>query len=503
MKHPIKTFFIAVICLSLPVMGNTEKADSPQPVPGPKSFVTKGNIFTGETALDYTARAEETYIKDKKGKPIASIFTIAYLKTGVKDPATRPVTFIFNGGPGSSAVWLHMGVLGPMRVVVPSDGSSAGAAPYRIEQNPLTLLSVSDLVFIDPVGTGYSRALNTSEDKDFWDTDKDAESIAEYIRIFITKNKRWNSPKYICGESYGSIRAALLVGELQHLFKGIYLNGVMLISPALDARTFIFTPGNNLTYVNYLPSYAATARYHDKLPQTPANLNDFLQEVIDFAVNEYSVALFKGDSLDDKKKSYIVDKLHRYTGLSKTYIRNCNLRVASWRFTKELLRDRGLVIGHADSRCLGKDPDNAGEYVWNDPENANTDGAFTAAVNDYLSRGLKVDFEREYKTLALAANRSWKRPASHKGIFSGFLYVTPALTKGVAENKDLRIFVAAGIYDLTTAFYSAEYMFNQSGIPKKRITLKNYEGGHMMYTSEPSFKKLAADLRDFILTGRK
>jgi carboxypeptidase C (cathepsin A) len=484
-------------------MGNTKKCESPQPVPEAKSFITKGSLFTGKTTLNYTARAAETYIKNKKGKTTASIFTIAYLKDGVKDPAHRPVTFIFNGGPGSSAVWLHMGLLGPMRISVPSDGSDAGAPPYRIEQNPLTLLSVSDLVFIDPVGTGYSRALNKSENKDFWDTDRDTESITEFIRVFITKNKRWNSPKYICGESYGSIRAALLVGELQRWFKGIHLNGVILISPALDVRTFIFTPGNNLTYVNYLPSYAAAALYHDKLPHKPANLTDFLQEVIDFAVNEYLVALFKGDSLSEKEKAYIIDKLHRYTGLSKTYIRNSNLRIISFRFTKELLRDRGLVIGEADSRCLGKDPDNAGEYVWNDPEASSIDGAFTTAINDYLGRGLKVDFEREYKTLAIEANMAWKRPATEKSLFSGFLNVTPQLAKGVADNKDLRIFVAAGIYDLITAFYSAEYMFNQSGIPKDRITLKNYEGGHMMYTNELSYKNLAADLRDFILAGQK
>jgi len=502
-KSPGKIFLFLIILLPVLGRGDTPKDKKIQPVPEPKSFVTKGSLFTGKTTLTYTARASETYIKDKTGNPEASIFTIAYLKEDVKDISHRPVTFIFNGGPGSSAVWLHLGVLGPMRVCLPSDGSDSGAPPYRIEQNPLTLLTVSDLVFIDPVGTGYSRALNNAEDKDFWDTDRDTESIAEFIRIFITKNKRWNSPKYVCGESYGSIRAALLVGELQRRFKGIHLNGVMLVSPALDVRTFIFKSGNDLTYVNYLPSYAAAAWYHNKLPQKPTNLNTFLQEVIDFTVNEYLVALFKGDSLSEKEKNHIIDKLHQYTGLSKTFIRNNNLRVMSYRFTKELLRDRGLVIGHADSRCLGKDPDNAGEYVRNDPETASNDGAFTAAINDYLGRGLKVDFEREYKTLTIEANIHWKRPASDNDFFSGFVNVMPDLAKGVADNKDLRVFVAAGIYDLTTAFYSARYMFNQSGIPEDRVTLINYEGGHMMYTNDEAFKKMAMDLREFILTGKK
>lgn len=503
MRNPFKTIFLLVICLPLLVMGDTKKEESSKPVPEAKVFVTKGSLVLEKKILNYTTYAGETYIKDKKDNPTAAIFSIAYLKDGVKDPTTRPVTFIFNGGPGSSSVWLHMGLLGPMRIDVPSDGSDAGAPPYVIEQNPLTLLTVSDLVFIDPVGTGYSRALNKSEDKDFWDTDRDTESIAEFIRVFITKNKRWNSPKYICGESYGSIRAALLVGELQRRFKGIHLNGVMLISSALDVRTFIFSAGNDLPYINYLPSYAATAWYHNKLPQKPANLNVFLEEVIDFAVNKYSVALFKGDLLEEKEKSFIIDKLHQYTGLSKTYIRRTNLRIISFRFTKELLRDRGLVIGHADSRCLGKDPDNAGEYVENDPEASSIDGAFTAAINDYLGRGLKVDLEREYEILTIKANMSWKRPGTHKSFFSGFVNVMPRLAKGVAENKDLRIFAAAGIYDITTAFYSTEYMFNHSGIPKERITLKNYEGGHMMYTHEPSYKELATDLRNFILAGQK
>lgn len=503
---PFKTFFLFVLCLSLfPLLasGNTEKEDSPKAVPQAKQFLTKGSLVLGKTTLDYTTHASETYIKDKKGNPCASIFSIAYFKDGVKDPTRRPISFVFNGGPGSSSVWLHMGLLGPMRIHVPSDGTDAGAPPYQIEQNPFSLLSVTDLVFIDPVGTGYSRALGESADKDFWGVDRDTSSIAEFIRRIITKFKRWNSPKYIIGESYGSIRAALLVGELQRYYTGIALNGVMLISPALDIKTFIFIPGNELPFVTYLPSYAAAAWYHNKLPRKPDNFEAFLQEVRDFATNEYLVALFQGDSLDKEKKSYIINKLHQYTGLSKIYLRRTNLRIESSRFLKELLRDRGLIIGRADCRYVGKDPDDAGEYTENDPETSGVDGAFTASVNDYLGRVLKVDLEREYEILNFDASRSWKRPQTHLRLFSGFMTVVPILAKGALENKNLRIFVANGYFDLTTAFFSAEYMFDHSGIPKDRITMKYYEGGHMMYTHEPSFKKLADDLRDFILAGKK
>ncbi len=503
---PFKTIFMLIFCLFLlPFLasGNPEKEDSPKPVPRAREFLTKGSLVLGKTTLDYTTHASETYIKDKKGNPCASIFSIAYFKDGVKDPTRRPISFVFNGGPGSSSVWLHMGLLGPMRIHVPSDATDDGAPPYQIEQNPFSLLSVTDLVFIDPVGTGYSRALGESTDKDFWGVDRDASSIAEFIRLIITKFKRWNSPKYIIGESYGSIRAALLVGELQSYFTSIALNGVMLISPALDVKTFIFAPDNELPFVTYLPSYAAAAWYHNKLPRKPDNFKAFLQEVRDFATNEYLVALFQGDSLDEEKKSHIVDKLHQYTGLDKIYLRRTNLRIDSSRFLKELLRDRGLILGRADCRYVGKDPDDAGEYTENEPELSGTDSAFTASVNDYLGRVLKVDLEQEYEILSFNAHRAWKRPGTHRHLFSGFMNVTPILAKGAAENKDLRIFVANGYFDLTTAFFSAEYMFNHSGVPKERITMKYYEGGHMMYTHEPSFKKLADDLRDFILAGEK
>jgi carboxypeptidase C (cathepsin A) len=503
---PFKTIFLLIFCLFfLPLLasGNPEKEDSPKAVPRAKQFLTKGSLVLGKKTLDYTTHAGETYIKDKEGKPCASFFSIAYFKDGVKDPTQRPISFVFNGGPGSSSVWLHMGLLGPMRIHVPSDGTDAGAPPYRVEPNPFSLLSVTDLVFIDPVGTGYSRALDKSADKDFWGVDRDASSTAEFIRLTITKFKRWNSPKYIIGESYGSIRAALLVGELQRYYTGIALNGVMLISPALDIKTFIFTAGNELPFVTYLPSYAAAAWYHNKLPRKPDNFKAFLQEVREFAANEYLAALFQGDSLDKEKKSHIVDKLHQYTGLDKIYLRRTNLRIDSSRFLKELLRDRGLILGRADCRCLGKDPDDAGEYTENDPETSGVDGAFTASVNDYLGSILKVDLEREYEILSLNASSAWKRPETHRHLFSGFMNVVPILAKGAAENKDLRIFVANGYFDLTTAFFSAEYMFDHSGIPKDRITMKYYEGGHMMYTHEPSFKKLADDLRDFILEGKK
>lgn len=477
-----------------------KKKEAP-PTSEPKSFVTKGTVTIGGNAVPYSAHATETHLRDGEGKATASIFSIAYFRDGVKDPAARPITFIFNGGPGSSAVWLHLGLLGPQRVVVPSDGGDAGAPPYRMTANDMSPLDETDLVFIDPVGTGFSHELGETEPESFWGLDEDAQSIAQFIRRFITDHGRWNSPKYIAGESYGTIRAAMLVRELQGAFAGVAINGVLLIAPACDMQTLMFSDGPDLPYITYLPTYAATAWYHDQLPQKPADLLPFLEEVRDFAIQEYSVALFKGDSLDETERNRIIDKLHQFTGLSKTYLRRANLRVNSTRFMKELLRDRGLTVGRLDSRYLSDETDDVGEFPDGDPTSSGIDGPYTSVINDYLRRVLKVEIDREYIILSLRANAAWQRPGSHMGLFAGYINVVPALTRGATQNKDFRLFVASGLYDLTTTFFSTEYMFNHSRIPRDRISMKHYQSGHMMYLHEPSLRKLSQDLRDFYKAG--
>ena len=490
---------LPILLLSLTLIAQETKDAGP--IPEPKEFKTQGKLKTENATIAYTAIAGETYLKNAKEEPTASIYSIAYLQDDVADKAMRPVTFVFNGGPGSSAVWLHLGLLGPHRVVVPSDGSDVGAPPYRWEPNSLSLLEVSDLVFIDPVGTGYSRPLGKSEGKDFWGLDEDAVSVAEFIRSFITKHERWNSPKYIAGESYGTIRAAMLVGELQRTFTGIALNGIMLIAPAIDMQTLMFSDGPDLPYALYLPTFAATAWYHDRLPQKPADMISFLDEVARFAAGDYTVALFKGDSLEPAEKERIVARLHQYTGLSETYWRRANLRVNSTRFMKEVLRDKGLTVGRLDSRYLEDDPDDVGEYPSNDPASTGVSSAFVSILHDYQARILKVDIQREYEVLNLNANGAWKRPPSHQSLFSGYINTMPLLTRGAAENKDLRFFVASGYFDLTTTYFSTEYMFNHSNIDKNRITMKHYPSGHMMYLHVPSFRQLAGDLKEFVRQG--
>ena len=468
----------------------------------PKIFTREfTGTFNGER-ITYVVTAGETFLKNDKGENTASIFSVAYTKKDAGEPRQRPVTFAFNGGPGSASLWLHMGVFGPKRIVVPSDGRPAGAPPYAVEDNPLSLLDTTDLVFIDPVGTGFSAAMGKSKDEDFWGLKEDAESIAAFIRQWITKNGRWNSPKYIAGESYGTTRAARLVKSLQGDFNGIAINGVMLLSSILDFHLVDFNRGNDLPSVAFLPTYAAAAWYHDQVPQKPESLTSFLDEVRTFAVDEYSVALLKGSTLPEVQRNAVVAKLARYTGLSETYLRQTDLRIEAFRFMKQLLRDKGLVIGRFDARYTGRDYDNAGEYYENDPSSYGVDGAFVSAINDYLTRVLKVDFDRRYRILDGEPGSKWKWNEGG-GSFANYVNVAPHLGQAMRENADFRVFSANGYYDLATPFFSTELAMANNGIDRSRVTMKYYEAGHMMYTHQPSLQALTTDIRAFIKAGTK
>ena len=470
----------------------------------PKEFVTRHSLESGGRTLHYRAIAGETLLEDDKGAPKASVFTISYLLEGVEDPSRRPITFFFNGGPGSTAVWLHLGAFGPARLDLGADPLSVGAPPYALRPNPHSLLDVSDLVFVDPIGTGYSRALGEGKANDYWGVDEDAASMADFIRNYLTRHRRWSSPKYLAGESYGTIRASLLVRELSlDLLDSVAFNGVILIASALDVRIFLSgAPGNDLAYVTGLPTYAATAYYHDQLPNKPANFEAFLAEAREFAATEYLPALFRGDSLSEAEIAAVAAKLHRFTGLSEAYLRRSRLRVPVDRFLKELLRDRGEVLAIHDTRFRGKDPDDAGEFVAWDPFLFGIAGPFVTAINGYLADELKVDMGESYEVFAEQAGGAWKRPAGQQGVFSGFLDTTHYLAHAAATNRDFRIFVASGYHDLTTTFFGVEHTFDHSGIARDRITLKNYFGGHMMYLYEPSLKALSTDIRAFIRGGK-
>lgn len=470
-------------------------AETPAPAE-PKRFVSQHSITLDGKPFDYLATAEETLLRDDKGVPRASFFCFAYTKPG-GDPSTRPVTFAFNGGPGSSSIWLHFGVLGPKRVQVPSDAGSAGSPPYALEPNAETLLDVSDLVLIDPVGTGFSEARGEATGEDFWGFDEDARSVAEFIRRWLTEHKRWASPKYVIGESYGGIRSGLLLRELQSGGTTVALNGVVMVSPALDME-FVDGSGSDMQYALLLPTCAAIAAYHNALPTPPADLGKFLQEARDFASGEYLTALFAGAALPPDRLERVVSELARFTGLSPEYIRDTNLRISAARFRRELLRSRSLVVGRLDARYTGTELDDAGETPTSDPMSTAVGGAYAATFQDYLARELGVTMDREYLVSSPVAGGAWKRSGRLGSAFSGWLDVMPMIARAMAANPKLRILIASGLYDTATTFYAAEYNAHRFGIDQARVTLRDYPAGHMMYLHEPALRALAADLRAFI-----
>lgn len=459
----------------------------------PLSSTTRHSGSFGGQAVDYSVTVAETVLKDDKDEtPKAAIVTTAYIAEP-RDP-NRPVTFLFNGGPGSGSVWLQMGAFGPKRVAIPSDAKDDGAAPYPLLDNPDSLLDVTDLVFIDPVGTGLSHTIGKTEGKDYWGVTKDAKSVADVIRRWLNDNGRWNSPKFLGGESYGTTRSAAVVNELEGGYNDVSLKGVILISTILDFAAGADTEGNELSYITNLPSMATTAWFHKKAGGASAEAVAAAARA--WAIGPYASALLKGQQLQGAERAGIRAQLARFTGLSEDYLERADLRVTPNRFYKELLRDRGLTVGRLDSRYTGKDYDNAGESPDNDPSFYGIDGGYTAAINSYLRDTLNYKTDRQYVTIGNVGPWDWKIDGGRDT--NAYLNVTPYLGKALRENKDLRIFVGQGYYDFATPFFAAEYALNRTGIPQDRIEFHYYDAGHMMYIRDADRAKLASDIRQFI-----
>jgi len=472
----------------------TPSSTSPKPIPEPKVFYTghEGSFHGVDVA--YEAVAGETYLRDADGNPTASIFSTSYVMEDVEDPTTRAVTFLWNGGPGSASVWLHMGAFGPLRVDIPSDARDDGAPPYPLIANPGTFLDLSDIVFIDPVGTGFSRPLGDAEGKDFYGVKQDAESIAQFIRLWLTEHGRWNSPKFIGGESYGTTRAAAVVRELESGFDDVALNGILLISTILDFSIENHTAGNELPSMMHLPTMAATAKYHGKAGDG-ISLEDFVEQARQYALNEYAHALLQGNSLSDSERAEVRKRLSSFTGLSEAFIERNDLRLQPGRFQKELLREQGLTVGRLDSRYTGVDFDSAGEHSDQDPSFYGIDGAYAAAINHHLQNNLDVEIDRHYNIIGgLGGSWDWKVP----GVPFNYFNLAPWIGKAMRENQDLEVFVAAGYYDFATPFFAAEYSLNRAGIVAQRVHFHYYEAGHMMYIHHPSLRKMQADVHAFL-----
>jgi carboxypeptidase C (cathepsin A) len=443
----------------------------------PKKFQTRHSARFHGRQLAYTATAAETHLKDAAGKPSASIFSIAYVKEGESDPARRPVTFLFNGGPGSASLWLHLGVFGPKRVVLPSDAAFPGAAPFPLVDNPHCALDLTDLVFIDPVGTGYSRPLGEAKVEEFWGLDADAATMADFLRQWLTDNRRWASPLYLAGESYGTTRAVAVAGKLHGGLSNVALNGLALISTIIDFHTARFEKGNPLPDACFLPTYTLAAIYHGALKVKPSERTKLLEEVRIFAVEEYLPAMLLGSRMEAARRKRVLAKLARFTGLSEAWLERANLRIEPTRFRKELLRDRGKTVGRLDARYLGDDYDDAGEYPEADPSGYAIAGAYTAAMNDYLTRILAVDLDRPYTVFNMEALKSWdwygpKDKATLK--WPGYVNVAPELGRVQRENPALKVLMANGLYDLATPFFAVETTIAGNGIDAARIDMTYY-----------------------------
>jgi len=505
--------FVAAVCLSFTIaVGHValhaqdektddakaeHKDDKPVPVPPESAVVTHHEWKAAGAPVAYTATAGNLVIHDDDDKPYGSVFYVAYTKDSVADAGTRPITFLYNGGPGAATIWLHMGSVGPMRVVT-SSPDATGSAPYKLVPNEYSLLGKTDLVFIDAVGTGFSKPVGKATEKDFAGTDEDIKAFERFIERYITVNKRWNSPKYLMGESYGTTRSAALADALQE--KGIELNGVVLISSILNYGVLL--PGYDTNPIVYLPSYAAIAWFHNKLAQKPADLKSFLEEVRRYARGPYAEALAQGDVLPEAEKDAVAQKLSAYTGLSVDYLKQTNLRINPSRFRKELLRGEREIMGRYDARFEGTDVDAAGEAPAYDPSDTGISGAFVAAFHEYLARDLNDPTADTYYVSGPKVNESWnwKHKVPGRGSPLQLPYVAGDLADAMRKNPKLKVFSANGYFDLATPFFSTEYdldhMYLEPAL-RSNVEFGYYPAGHMIYLNLEALKEFREDMNRF------
>ncbi|MGB0767385.1 MAG: S10 family peptidase [Phycisphaeraceae bacterium] len=500
----MKQFLLAAVLLAAPLFAsrvlaeghsveNGEQAVEHAAPDGTDWSITKHEVEIAGEPVAYTATAGTIQLKDKADKPKASVFFIAYTAGEHAKPQDRPVMFCFNGGPGSSSVWLHMGCFGPRRVAMDEIGHAVGP-PYALTDNAMSLLDTTDLVFIDPVSTGFSRVEEGTNTSEYHSVTGDINSVAEFIRLWITKNDRWLSPKYLAGESYGTTRAAGVANRLQS--RGVDLNGIVLVSAVLSFQTLRFDEGNDLPYQLYLPTYTALARYHKQLDGTLAKreLSDLLDEVEAWSRTVYGPALMQGADLPEQQRQAIASQLAVYTALPKQLILDSDLRIPQWRFGDNLLAGEHKVIGRFDGRIIGPDLDKTSDRSGaSDPSYARVAGGFTATFNDYVRGELGYETDMDYGIL-VGVRWNYDRAKSN------YLNVAGDLRKAMAENPRLRVYVAAGYYDLATPYHAAEYTFNHSIThphARKRVTFGYYESGHMLFTHAPSLEQFRAELVDF------
>lgn len=466
--------------------------DEPKPAPAPEPIVRQATMKLDGRDLAFSSTAGTLALKPDEDKEKARVFFVAYTLNDA-DAAMRPVTFVFNGGPGSSSVWLHLGAFGPVRVPMPDD-ATAPPLPCALEPNPYALLDLTDLVFIDPVTTGYSRAVVGESDDQFHGLEADVRSVGEFIRLYTTRYGRWSSPKFLAGESYGTTRAAALAEYLQDR-QGMFINGVVLISAILQFGTSDMSPDNDLPYALMLPTYAAIARYHGKAKYgAGASAFDAQREVEAFVDTTYVSALLRGTRLDPAERARVGAELSRFSGLSPQFVDDCALRPSLEQFAKELMRDSGQTVGRLDGRYRGIDRDDAGGGYEYDPSYSAIQGAYTAAMNDYVRKTLGYESDLPYEILTGRVH-PWPMSAENR-----YVDVADRLRQALNQNPRLCVFVAGGLHDMATPYFAAKYTLDHMGLRAdalSRVRFETYEAGHMMYVHGPSHAKLKADLARF------
>ncbi len=469
-----------------------EATKFPAPPAEEKIQKSQHTIEAAGQKIAYTALAGTLLLKKEEGKPRASMFFVSYTRDDTTDKSKRPITFIFNGGPGSSSVWLHMGAFGPKRVEMGPDGAQP-QPPYRLVDNDDTLLPITDMVFIDPVSTGFSRPAPGEDPKQFHGLEGDLASVSEFIRLYLTRYDRWSSPKYLAGESYGTTRAAgLSLYLLEH--EGIYLNGITLISTVLNFETLEFSSGNDLPYILYLPSFTAAAWYHKKLPADlqQGDVAKAVEQAREFAGGAYTLALMKGDRLTASERDALAKKLARFTGLPESFIQLSNLRVSDFQFFSELLRSERRTIGRYDSRLEGI-PSNAATSRFDyDPSYASVQGAYTNMFNAYVRGTLNYESDLPYEILTGRV-----RPWSWDDNQNRFVDVSARLREAITQNPSLHVLIANGYFDLATPFFATEYTVHHMGLDetlRKNVSLMYCDAGHMLYTRKACLDRLRTQM---------
>lgn len=502
MKNLLALTFLLGTLASAFGQAEATKTES-KPAPEGEVSTTQQSVKINNVVIPLTAKAGTLQLRDENNNPIALFGFTSYTKDG---GGNRPIIFSYNGGPGSSSYWLHMGVMGPRRIVV-NDPTNTPAAPYKLVNNDYSLLDVADLVMMDPVGTGLSVPVGKAKFEDFWGVDQDIRSISLFIKQYLIENGRMNSAKYLLGESYGTFRNAGVMNRL--LNDGIALNGVVMVSAVFDLRTLLFPPNDDLPYVVHFPTYAATAWYHNKIANKPPDLEKFISDVRTFTEKEYVPALFKGDKLSPDERKAMAARLSNYSGLSPDFWLKADLRVQAGEFFAELLRGEGSTVGRLDSRFKGINQDLLSQFADYDPQSSAISPAYTAGFMQYFYNDLKVNKKLYYMTSAGGREGfrwDWKHQGNMRWNTSAAINTGIDMANAMTKDPNVKVMILNGYYDIATVFYGVEHTIDHLGLPpeiKKNIIMKYYEAGHMMYTHQASLEKFRRDVSEFVLMTSK